>query len=179
MPGPVRKRDAELRHPRKDGQIETTRVDLDALIMQDVEIPAPPTKVDKTTGELKWAWHPVAQAMYQSMSESGQAIFYEPSDWALAYTLCETLSRELDPQPVSTTRYDDEGREIKEVEWVIMPIKGASLTAFLKGMTTLMVGEGDRRRLGIELERKKATDAAAASPGVVVSITQNRMESLA
>ncbi len=90
-------------------------------------------------------WHPVAKRWYGSLADSRQSVFYEPSDWALAYLLAESISRELQPQPV----FDADGNQVTEVK---RPPKGASLAAWLKGMTALLVTEGDRRRLQIELE---------------------------
>jgi hypothetical protein len=93
-------------------------------------------------------WHPVAKGLYLSLRSSGQAVFYESSDWATAYLLAESISRELSPQPVV-------GKE-GEVSMVSFPPKGASLGAWSRLMTALMVTEGDRRRLRLELERSSA-----------------------
>ncbi|WP_234018487.1 MULTISPECIES: hypothetical protein [unclassified Streptomyces] len=79
MPGPVPNREADLARPRErkgsDVQPVTRGV-------------ARPTKVpnaDRT-------WHPIAKRLWDSLKESGQADFYQQSDWALAYSLCEDLS---------------------------------------------------------------------------------------
>lgn len=93
-------------------------------------------------------WHPVAARWYRSLKTSGQAVFYEPSDWAVAFLIAEAMSRELKPQPVVSV-IDGE----QHVEMCTLPPKGASLAAWLKAMTSLMVTEGDRRRLHLELER--------------------------
>lgn len=90
-------------------------------------------------------WHPVAKRWYNSLADSRQSVFYEPSDWALAYLLAESISRELQPQPV----FDEAGKQVAEVS---RPPRGSSLGNWLKGMTALLVTEGDRRRLQIELE---------------------------
>ncbi|SFS73058.1 hypothetical protein [Streptomyces sp. ok210] len=37
-------------------------------------------------------WNPIAKRLWDSLKESGQADFYQTSDWALAYSLCEDLS---------------------------------------------------------------------------------------
>lgn len=181
MPGPPRKRDAERRRRNKDG-IETITVDLENMLSQEIEIPAPPLRrvkedgeeaFDEETGEELWesAWHPIAEATYLSLARSGQCIFYEPSDWHTAYALCEMLSRELSSKPMLVT--DAEGAT--SIQWVKQPVNGAVMNAFLKGWTALMATEGDRRRLRIELERKKHRDAATGDSNVV-SIVQNRAE---
>lgn len=164
MPGPPPKRDAERRRRNKP-DVETITIDVESLMLEPIEIP----KVDE-------GWHPVARQWYESLARSGQAVFYEPSDWATAYALAETLSRELNPQFVS---YVDKESGETMAEWVTMPIKGSSLSAILKGMTSLMVTEGDRRRLSIELERKRARDEAAAAVAGVASISQQRQRHLA
>lgn len=91
-------------------------------------------------------WHPVAKRWFESLAFSGQSRFYEPSDWAAAYVLAESISRELKPQVVGVT---DEGEAVR----AHVPPKGASLAAWLKGMTALLVTEGDRRRASVELQR--------------------------
>lgn len=95
-------------------------------------------------------WHPVAKRWFDSLERSGQAAFYEASDWATAYLIGEAISRELKPQPV----VDKEGF----VTMVTFPPKGASLAAWLKGMTSLLATEGDRRRAALELQRPNGTD---------------------
>lgn len=102
-------------------------------------------------------WHPVARRWYLSLRQSGQSAFYQPSDWATAYLIAEAMSRELNPQPMVVGRGDE-----ASVEMVSLPPKGASLAAWLKAMTTLMVTEGDRRRLRLELSRPEEGEEADA-----------------
>jgi hypothetical protein len=87
--------------------------------------------------------------------------------------LAEALDRELSPQPFVVGQ-----GEFATVEMHTLPIKGASLTSLLKGMTSLMVAEGDRRRLSIELERKRGLDEAAAVAAGASSISQKRQSRL-
>lgn len=93
-------------------------------------------------------WHPVARAWFESLAGSGQSRFYEPSDWAAAVVLAESMSRELKPQQVVIGTGDD-----TRIELVEQPPSGAALAAWLKGMTGLLVTEADRRRSAIELRR--------------------------
>jgi len=88
-------------------------------------------------------------------AEVGQQAFYEPSDWAWAWIVAESISRDLKPQVVGIVE------ETGEVVRAIIPMKGASLAAYLKAMTALLATEGDRRRANMELER---AGAGAASP---------------
>lgn len=114
-------------------------------------------------------WHPVARRWYLSLRQSGQAEFYEPSDWATAYVIAEAMSRELNPQPMVV----GSGRDAS-VELVAMAPKGASLTAWLKAMGSLMVTEGDRRRLRLELERGKDAAVETEQDAAVASMAEWR-----
>jgi hypothetical protein len=93
----------------------------------------------------------VAARWFRSLAGSGQAQFYEASDWAAAVVLAESMSRELNPQPVVTKDGD--------VTMVSMAPKAASVAAWLKGMSALLATEGDRRRAAIELERTATEEA--------------------
>lgn len=93
------------------------------------------------------AWHSIARLWYESLALSGQAFFYEPSDWATAFLIAESISRDLKPQFVGIS--EATGEPIIET----IPMRGASLAAYLKAMTALLVTEGDRRRARLELER--------------------------
>jgi len=92
-------------------------------------------------------WHAVAKRWYESLADSGQSHYYEPSDWAMAYMLAESMSRDLEPQVVAVPE------KTGEPVYAKVPMKGASLAAYLKGMTSLLVSEADRRRANIELQR--------------------------
>jgi hypothetical protein len=92
-------------------------------------------------------WHPAAKRFYRALAKSGQAKFYEPSDWQLAWLIAESLSRDLNPQFVGIPE------RTGEPVYAVVPLKGASLAAYLKAMSALLATEGDRRRMGLELER--------------------------
>lgn len=97
-------------------------------------------------------WHPVAKEMWASLPESGQSKWYEPSDWVSAYILCETISRELEPQFVGFAEgYDEDGRAVKMPVSTKIPIKGASMSAMRAWMASLLITEADRKRAEIEL----------------------------
>lgn len=181
MPGPPPKRDEERRRRNKDG-VATIKVNLDEVLTGEVEIPAPPTKLDEHhedcppecdehTGEEVPVWHPVAEQWYRSLAQSGQALFYEPSDWSTAYLVADQISRALEPRP-TVIGEDSSGEPI--IRYMVVPMPGATLNAILKANSSLMASEGDRRRLRIELDRKKAQDAKLGGDGVVVSIVQER-----
>ncbi|MGW7327490.1 phage terminase small subunit [Streptomyces sp. NPDC054840] len=87
-------------------------------------------------------WHPIATDWYLSLRDSGQAAFYQPSDWAMARYAAELMSRGL-----------SEDR----------PPNGQYVAALNSVMASLLTTEGDRRRVRIELERKPAVKAVPAS----------------
>lgn len=86
-------------------------------------------------------WHPIATDWYLSLRESGQAVFYQPSDWAMARYAAELMSRGL---------LEDR------------PPNGQYIAALNSVMASLLTTEGDRRRVRIELERKPAAPQLAA-----------------
>lgn len=89
-------------------------------------------------------WHPVAADWYRSLSESGQSIYFEPSDWQHARYICEALSRNLNAGKFSAQLF-------------------ASVES---AMNNLGSTEGARRRLRIEVERalgEQPVDPAVAS----------------
>jgi hypothetical protein len=121
----------------------------------------PKTKTTKAPAAAKVAipkvdakWHPAAKSWYLSLGKSGQHKFYEPSDWALAWLLAESISRDLKPQIVGIVE------ETGDPVFAVIPMKGASLAAYLKAMSALLVTEGDRRRASIELERPRLNPPA-------------------
>jgi hypothetical protein len=113
-------------------------------------------------------WHPVAKRWFQSLKDSGQSVYYEPSDWAMAYVLAENMSRELKPRQIEI---DGELHEF------VAPIKGASMAAYLKGMTALLVSEADRRRAGLELTRKPEPSDEDQEQATVVNLDAVRQRS--
>lgn len=124
--GPVPKRSSERRRRNKDSVAETITVDA----AKPVRIPKPNAR-----------WHPIAKRWFLSLAGSGQAVFYEPSDWALAEYIAEAMSRNL--------------REQKRFSAVLF-------AAVMSGMTELLTSEGARRRVRLEVERGDAPVAPAS-----------------
>ena len=77
--GPAPKRPEERRRANKP---ETPQSSVE--VHGPVEIPVPNPR-----------WHKLAIQLYEALRESGQACFFEPSDWAEAQLLAESLSRDL------------------------------------------------------------------------------------
>lgn len=154
--GPTPKRSDQRRRRNKpeDGGEVTT-----AAGAAEVEIP-----------EADPMWHPVAIRWFESLSRSGQHVFFQPSDWETAYLLAESISRELSPQPITVGSGDS-----AHVEMVSLPPKGASLAAWLKAMSSLLVTEGDRRRMRIELSRPAAPEGEEAADVSELDEWRNRL----
>lgn len=83
-------------------------------------------------------WDGLARDWYLSLAKSGQAVFYQPSDWQYARIVAEGLHKML------TGKFT-----------------AVAFQAVMSSMTVLLVTEGDRRRLRIELERVKPVDPDA------------------
>ncbi len=115
--GPIPKRSAErMGHRSKAEKSDVTK----ASGAEKVPVP-------KANSE----WHPLAKRWYASLAKSGQSRFYEPSDWAFAFSLADDLSY-----------YKARRKRSSQM-----------LTAVLSGMDRLLTTEGDRRRVRMELDR--------------------------
>ncbi|MFD7861859.1 hypothetical protein [Streptomyces sp. NPDC059783] len=119
--GPIPKRSAERRRRNKD----------DGVDLVQAPSGAPPDLPDLP--EPDGHWHSIATEWYLSLRESGQAAFYQPSDWAMARYAAELMSRGLAAD---------------------RPPNGQYVAALNSVMASLLTTEGDRRRARIELERK-------------------------
>lgn len=137
--GPVPKRSTQRRRVNKPAAGEPT---------------VAPAAVEVERPEADLEWHPVAVRWFTSLAQSGQSRFYEPSDWATAYLLAESISRELSPHQVALAG---------QVYTLLEAPRGAALAAWLKGMTALLATEGDRRRAAIELQRGEGEEADGVS----------------
>lgn len=137
MPGPVPKRSDQVRRTNNKGQ--ETKVYVEGPVL----IPEPNPR-----------WHKAARQLWDSLPESGQSRFYEPSDWALAYVLMEDLSSYLRSRSKP----------------------GVKLSAILSGLTNLLVTEGDRRRVRMEIERAShGDDQPEHDPQVAIMAEYRKM----
>lgn len=122
--GPVGKRsDQRLGHRAKAEAEEVTKVEVAAPVVPVMEPDAD--------------WHPIAQDWFRSLGESGQSVFYEPSDWMTARYVAEAMSRNLSDGKFSAMLF----------------------ASVMSAMSSLLTTEGDRRRLRVELERQAPVDA--------------------
>lgn len=124
--GPVPARSDQKRR-RNKSETPTEKVAVEGK----VEIPEP-----------RDGWHAVAADWYRSLKDSGQARFFEPSDWQAAHFCAQLMSDCLSGETVN-----------------------AQLVSQVRGMMTdLLTTEGARRRAGVELERKASGQQAASAP---------------
>ena len=127
MPGPVPYRTEELSRERdaKRGDRPT----LTQGTMRPVQIPVADSE-----------WHPTAKRLYQSLRESGQSDFFQNSDWAYAWSLCEDVSVMKNQQIYSGKLHAE------------------SLKGIYNALGNLMFTEADRRRMRIELTEEKTEE---------------------
>ncbi|MFC4334075.1 phage terminase small subunit [Salininema proteolyticum] len=125
--GPVPSRDTDLARPRsRKGASETAATKAEGL----------PSFVPDPDPD----WHPIARMLWDSLPDSGQSRFYQQSDWAFAYSICDDISHFKRTKKRS----------------------GQMLTAIYSAMSSLLVTEGDRRRVRIELETDEDDTADTA-----------------
>jgi len=114
MPGPVPKRSSQR---RRQNRVQTDRVEVaEKVVVPELGIDDP---------------HPIARDFYESLRLSGQAQWYEPSDWQRARVFTQLLSDQLYTGRPSSMMYQ----------------------ALQRDMDALLVSEGERRRVRMEIER--------------------------
>jgi hypothetical protein len=85
-------------------------------------------------------WHDTAKHWFESLAESGQSRFYEPSDWWTAYYVATAMSKSL------------QGK-----------MSSVMFAAVMSASAELMATEGSRRRLRLELDKNTGDPDEAAS----------------
>lgn len=140
MPGPVPKRSDQRRRRNTDGG-EVDRVEISGDEVRGPELDLPDV-------------HPLAADWYESLRTSGQAVYYEPSDWAQARIWAELISRAL-----------NQGAKPSAV----------LIAAWSTGAGELMTTEGARRRLRLELERSGTVDADEEASVTALAEYQRRL----
>lgn len=121
--GQVPKRSDQRRRRNLDGRPET-------LVVDGGKVQVPPLRDDL---------HPLAVRWYESLAESGQARFYEPSDWQMALLAAEVMDEFL------ATR------------------KASLLPHLLSMCTSLLATEADRRRMRLEIQRETSRPLATVT----------------
>lgn len=118
-PGPIPKR-SEERIRRNKGE-EITRIEA----VGSVECPN--LDIDNA--------HPIVQSMWDSLEQSAQSIYYEPSDWEFARYTMHFANQLLHSSRPSAQ---------------MLQVVNAAFA-------DLLVSEGSRRRVRLEVERNKST----------------------
>lgn len=85
-------------------------------------------------------WHPIAARLWDAILESGQADFYESSDYAIAYSIMDDLSLY-------------KSKDFRS---------GNMLQVIMATLSSLLLTEGERRRVGLELEAPSSGEDPSA-----------------
>lgn len=120
-----------------------------------VLVPCSPLPMDR-------GWTQAAKNLYTGMIGSGQAAFYQASDWALLWFLCDQVSRYTQPRAT-------DGKAESYVS-------GQALAAINNMASRLLFTEGDRRSLRIELEAPKVESDEPTQGQVAVRTYQERQK---
>lgn len=132
-PGPIPNREADLSRPRERRGPHVVPVTKGTMLPTEVPEPDPD-------------WHPISTMLWEGLVTSGQREFYQNSDWAYAWHICEELSI-----------YKRQTRRSAQM-----------LASIMSAMGSLLVTEGDRRRVRIEL-----TEPAPVEDEATVAVMDN------
>jgi len=94
-------------------------------------------------------WHPIARDLYESLGESGQSQFFEPSDWQAARYLAAAMTQNLNAGRFSAMLFNS--------VW--------------SAMQDLLTTESARRRVRMEIEREAGE---ARPPAGVTALDEYR-----
>jgi hypothetical protein len=98
--------------------------------------------------------HPLVIDFYDGLINSAQAALYEPSDWEYARIVCFMLQTLVTSSKPSSEMYK----------------------AWQTATSNLLVTEGDRRRLRIEIARAPQQNAAKDEDAQIIEMFMERME---
>lgn len=116
--GPIPNRSEDLARPRERNGVARNQGEITQGAMKEVQVPNAPRD-----------WHPIARRLWESAKTSGQSDFYQNSDWAMLYSICDDLSE-----------YKKAGKRSSMMATVIY-----------SALSSLLITEGDRRRARVEL----------------------------
>ena len=147
--GPIGNRSDDLARPRsRKGGDQGPAVKNG--VMRPVTIPDTPAE-----------WHDIAVMVWEALIDSGQSDFYQQTDWAFAYSLCDDL-----------THYKNGGRWNRKTGEFEPYRSPEMLKAIQSAMASLLMTEGDRRRVRVEL----TAPASEQAPASVVALASYRDE---
>jgi len=94
---------------------------------------------------LEFETHPLAKGLYEDLGRSAQARYFEPSDWRAAQVVVHELGRMLNAGKPS----------------------GQLLSAVWSALSDLLVTEGQRRRMRLEIERMQDGTSSGEDADVI------------
>lgn len=138
---------------------------------KDVVTPDKPPAGDVVTvPPVNPTWHPVSVMLWNAMFESGMEPYFESTDWAAAYLICDQISMQMKPQYIGMQVVGPAGRQ--EPLYDRKPMTGGEVNAFMSALGKLGLTEGDRRRLGIELQRAPVEDVGTEGDRAIDAVKQ-------
>jgi hypothetical protein len=143
--GPAPRRDGERRRRNKleNGATGAEQIGQTELLGLPFEVDLSPEPPDVAEfGEAEW--HPLIKRMWDEMHHDPARKWMTSGDWMALALFCESISRELSEQVVGVTK---DGEVIREK----VPVKGATLSSYLKLLEHLGVTEGSRLRMRKEI----------------------------
>ncbi len=114
-------------------------------------------------------WHKTARAVWDSFAESGQIDYWQSTDWAVAFSICEDLSAYKQAEALTARvvaeqrKWDRDAAHLSKDERVeagfsagrpTVPRGGSpqKMAEVYRVLGDLMVTESDRRRVRVELD---------------------------
>jgi len=137
--------------PKRSDQRHGHRSKADREAVTKVQVAAPVVAAP----EPDETWHPIARDWFASLGKSGQSGLYEPSDWATARYVAEAMSRNLMDGKFSAMLF----------------------ASVMSASVSLLVTEGDRRRVRLELERAPVQDADEDAAVTALNTWRDRFSS--
>lgn len=139
LTGPIPKREEQRVRDTEIGQ-EVTKIPMKGA----VQIP----DLRKYPGMIT---HVITKGFWDSLKDSGQAVYYEPSDWMTALTALHLLDRQLNSE---------------------RGISPTMVAAVWQMLTSIAVTEGERRRLRLEVERSTGSESGEEGGAKVIPISE-------
>jgi hypothetical protein len=120
-PAPSRPEERNRRNIPASGAMEEFTAEQLASLPFDIETLVEPPPVNED-------WHDVARMVYSAMLRDPARLWMGPAAWAIAYLMCENISREMKPQAIGIVEggLDPEtGDQVSgHVAHAVVPMKG-------------------------------------------------------
>ena len=152
-PAPERTNARRRRNKKVDNDDDASN-EVDTVV---IDAPA----IDPKYTDINPNWHPAAQMLWEAALDSGQRVFYEPSDWAVLRLTCSTVDQYYrDDIILEKIKLPMEAGSGGGEELVLgrRAMSASELTAVGKLLGSIGFSELDRRRMKIELERGEAPE---------------------